>query len=157
MSWIVELCSVCHKRMRNWYEFRGHVETCGHKTFKLPEKEMTLTEQVFRKMLWTRKEDFNLNKYVWLDPEGNSYDELPDIDDEWEVTAKWLVAFMRGKECGYAVTPVDDIEVFAWGDFKSSGVPGMEDVFYFNPIKQVEIKDDNIAEAACKAFMEVEL
>jgi len=126
---------------------------------------MTLTEQVFRKMGWELhieeeldNDDGHHKKHVWWNTvEGNhhfalwfraeeAYKHLPPIDSQWEVTAKWLVPFMREKNWLYRVT---SLGTFAWHntpDFPDDGIA-----------HKAEIKDDNIAEAACKTFMEVEL
>lgn len=104
------------------------------------EEEMTLTEQVFRKMGW-----LYADKY-WSHPDSDIYceDKVPPISSSWEVCAKWLVPFMGDNGYQYDI----------WTVAKSIKI------YYFRWDTQntpTEIKDDNIAEAACKAFMEVEL
>lgn len=110
---------------------------------------MILDEQVFRKMGW---ED-HITNY----PEDGCYwknkntreviasDELPPISSQWEVCAKYLVPFMRERGWSYWIEEFIMDIVFKWGNLELN-------TSYF-----VKIQNDNIAEVACKAFMEVEL
>lgn len=109
---------------------------------------MTLTEQVFRKMGWTHKGKNDIN-WGWYDNDFTYYscDELPPIDSQWEVTAKYLVPFMRERGWNYRIT---SLGTFAWEPLLR--IYGEDAVAH-----KTEIKDDNIAKAACLAFMEVEL
>jgi len=120
---------------------------------------MTLREQVFRKMGWKHHTEYlpgcvagESIKGYWSPPDfdGNNFEccvfQLPPIDEQWEVTAKYLVPFMRLYE--YNISGGDDFNWVLISERK-----------YDEPLSSgyAEIKDDNIAEAACKAFMEVEL
>jgi len=67
-------------------------------------------------------------------------DDLPVLEEQWEVCAKYLVPFMYLRNCDYIFG-----SRFEWENMDG------------HTIGSAEIKDDNIAEAACKAFMEVEL
>ena len=87
---------------------------------------------------------------AWESPDGETYKPLPPIDSQWEVTARFLVPFMRQRGFNYCV------DGYSWKlgmrfnwQGQLEGQPYQE--------SDAEIKDDNIAEAACKAFMEVEL
>ncbi len=126
---------------------------------------MTLIEQVFRKMGFSIKRGSLSDWYYWIDYDGievdlvtGSFDDerineadvikiLPKIDSQWEVTAKYLVPFMRRKGYIYNIPLLNPLE-FWWVPDKN-----YED----EKVKSAKIKDDNIAEAACKAFMDVEL
>ena len=115
---------------------------------------MTLDEKVFRKMGWTQtqeaiREGIGVSfVYFWKPPGLYDFNrlikELPPISSSWEVCAEYLVPFMGGK--GYEWTAQgfkQDSNVMHflwWGDEDSSCA---------------KIKDDNIALAACEAFMEV--
>jgi len=118
---------------------------------------MTLTEQVFRKMGYHTMKDDDGNPYCWLNAEGRNdigiipaddngwCNRLPPIDSQWEVCAKYLVPFMRerpGKWEWEVFINMLGQKMFIWKDIQAVGII---------------IKDDNIAEAACEAFMEVEL
>ena len=125
--------------------------------------EAELREQVFRKMGW-RKKPFTLDsgkviENLYWDITATEFDTekmyppllLPPIETSWEVCAKYLVPFMR--ERGYSWTAT----VYQFSDRLHSD-------FHFEwwhetktTVYESDIKDDNIAEAACKAFMEVEL
>jgi len=93
-----------------------------------------LREQVFRKMGYWNADG------LWIDSDDDTSIgiELPPIDSQWEVTAKYLVPFMREKGYEYDISGAGSY--FGW-----------EESTY------AEIKNDNIAEAACKAFIEVSL
>ena len=103
---------------------------------------MTLREQVFRKMGYWNADG------LWIDSDDDTSIgiELPPIDSQWEITAKYLVPFMRDKGFDYQIViwPTN-MEVFKFGNL-------LKNISY-----HAIIKDDNIAEAACKAFMKVEL
>ncbi len=117
---------------------------------------MTLREQVFRKMGYKDgdwKEDdgsgHGRNNTIrgLVSPDGEyefEYDDLPELSSQWEVTAKYLVAFIRERGFVYEIK----IPFFYWINRE------LDDN---NRWHEAEIKDDNLAEAACKAFMEVEL
>lgn len=110
---------------------------------------MTLTEQVFRKMGFVELDNGSwLRKYSYegVNYGGEIFKELPPIDSQWEVTAKYLVPFMIKRKSQYAITPHEGTYHFEW-------VHSELDTTYGH----AEIKDDNIAKAACKAFMEVSL
>ena len=104
-----------------------------------------LNEAVARKMGW---ED-HITNY----PEDGPYwknkitgaviasDELPPISSSWEVCAKFLVAFMRERGYTYYILTTGD---FAWR---------RKDHY----VVIAEIKDHDLALAACETFMEVKL
>lgn len=119
---------------------------------------MTLTEQVFRKMGAEIKPDYKykgdgiacwilndkiISNSVYLDKYSRDL-KLPPIDSQWEVCAKYLEKFMQEKPRSYSYH-INDYCEFLWFD-NNTGKK-----------YKVEIKDDNIAQAACLAFMEVEL
>lgn len=116
---------------------------------------MTLIEQVFRKMGYIRKDDGH--KIFWSHPDlayGENklfLEPLPLIDSQWEVCAKYLVPFMRERLFDYDITnnPIP-LKRFRWGDIEDG-------VVCWNTKWSAEIKDDNIAKAACEAFIEVSL
>jgi len=113
--------------------------------------EAELTEQVFRKMGWEKitwvKDLSYIDNGDWIHPDKDGrVQELPPIDSQWEVTAKYLVPFMREKGYKYNL----ESDGYFWWVTKNSRRMWIRD-------QGEEIKDDNIAEAACKAFMEVEL
>ncbi len=122
-----------------------------------------LNTRVFRKIGWTYSSYANhpAGVFHWFAPNKSKledgFKELPPISSSWEVCAKFLGEFMEQKHYFYEIKYEDDIEFFMWGIFNDSGVPGMEDVFYFNYKTKAEIINHGIAEAACEAFMEVEL
>jgi len=99
--------------------------------------EAELKEQVFKKMGWNGQDG------LWVGPLGKHsvLRGLPPIDSQWEVTAKYLVPFMMEKGWDYDIMYAKE---FRWCHTDHDRL-------------KAEIKDDNIAEAACKAFMEVEL
>ena len=70
----------------------------------------------------------------------------PPIETTWEVTAQYLVPFMREKGYQYECGDLDGVFSFWWFD-EINGYGH----------KKAEIKDDNLALAACEAFMEVEI
>jgi len=106
---------------------------------------MILREQVFRKMGWQLKTYNGIGelKYEagWYDNDFTYYRELPPIDSQWEVCAKYLAPFMREKDYEYHISKAGD---FWWSD------NGASQQFAI-------VEDDNIAKAACEAFMEVAL
>lgn len=136
------------------------------------EEEMTLTEQVFRKMgaelkiVPDRVHPFcnywawHLNNKQIAQEYARGKDEkpphlansLPPISSSWEVCAKWLVPFMEEagfswvtrKTLGWAATG-SKMKYFVWDNTEQ------------NTILEFVIVKNDIAEAACKAFMEVEL
>jgi len=123
-------------------------------------ENLELREQVFMKMgaVWIRPDPINRpNSYSWvmdnfeisirLPDEEPAPRILPPIETTWEVTAKYLVPFMRGKG-------------WSWDKQNSFGMTGHKEWFIWretkNPIR-AEIINDNIALAACEAFMEVSI
>ena len=76
------------------------------------------------------------------------FDNLPPIETSWEVCAEYLVPFMREKGWGLhiSISEGDQESYFNWGrNDKPPFAVG------------VDIVDDNIPLATCKAFMEVKL
>jgi len=114
---------------------------------------MTLCEQVFRKMGWKLEPDERPEcdgiSWWWSadKKDGGYFQELPLIDSQWEVTAKYLVAFMREREYYWIVHIKFGVLTFKWMRRSKEYMRDYE----------FEIIDDNIAEAACKSFMEVSL
>ena len=119
---------------------------------------MTLDEKVFRKMGYTSedwKEDDgsghgrNDTIYGLMSSSGDKkfeFDELPPISSQWEVCAKYLVPFMKERDWRYEVCEYDGGLSFWWFD-EINGYGH----------KASPVKGHNHAEAACKAFIEVEL
>lgn len=101
--------------------------------------DLELREKVFRKM--NRLAYFWTDEHLWS--KGESAGHLPPIEKDWQVTAEYLVPFMRGRGWMYSVFFSGD---FCWemqgGKYQSS---------------VTEITNDNIARAACEAFLRVEL
>ncbi len=120
------------------------------------KKKMTLNERVFRKMGagWKKYDhpDEPLDYQCWVlngetispytrhDDERWRARQLPPISSSWEVCAKYLVPFMREKGFWYSIYNTH----FWWMCENEKHI-------------QAEIIDHKISEAACKAFMEVEL
>ena len=118
-----------------------------------------LNTRVFRKMGWERlhKNDLPhpemlIEEYHWCSKpkdilSGVVINKLPPISSSWEVCAEYLVPFMREREFYYFVSYMSgsDFPFFSWEH---------EDL---NMIRQIKIKNDNIALAACEAFMEIKL
>jgi len=107
-------------------------------------------------MLGLRMEEiilFFATGYFWVmhdEPKPKSDPKkLPPIETTWEVAAEYLVPFMRGK--GY-VMEIREGSLLSWlGTREVVNLDGPPNVFY------AEIKNDNLALAACEAFMEVNL
>jgi len=119
---------------------------------------MTLREQVFRKMGWQLIPELSEGTNYF--PKGNYWcgKEWPPIDSQWEVTAKYLVPFMREKKnrnggYTYSIEPY----VGLYGENEERHFMQFEWCHEDFGAYTAKIKDDNIAEAACKAFMEVKL
>jgi len=114
---------------------------------------MNLREQVFRKMGgWTYLEKSEFGPAQWTDG-NNGYYELPPIDSSWEVCAKYLVPFMREKGYEYNIKSHSthcNQKSFEWLELGTT-----EDMILC--VTSAEIIDDKLPEAACKAFMEVNL
>jgi len=115
---------------------------------------MTLCEQVFRKMEWSFV-DYELGvEAYWEAPTGETgLYGLPPIDSSWEVTAKYLVRFMREKGYEYNIKSHSthcNQKSFEWLKLGTT-----EDMIFC--VTSAEIIDDKLPEAACKAFMEVKL
>jgi len=83
--------------------------------------------------------------YLSGDVSPPRFKELPPIDSQWEVCAKYLVPFMREKGYEYNL----ESDGYFWWITRNNKKMWIR-------IQGAELKDDNIAEAACKAFMEVE-
>jgi len=83
---------------------------------------------------------------VWDTSFTGCDDELPPISSSWEVCAKYLVPFMREKGWEFICEG-------KYTDNKDYRQAGWENTY----IAGVAIKDDNLALAACEAFMEVKL
>ena len=103
---------------------------------------MTLDEKVFSKMGFKFKNTgYNLGLYG---PDETYYGTpTPPISSSWEVCAEYLVPFMRERNYRYQITKTGD---FWWESYSHKDEP-----------YGAEIIDHKISEAACKAFMEVEL
>lgn len=111
---------------------------------------MTLDEKVFRKIGYTIKESRNQIWNLWYDGKYKPMLYVREgrrIISSWEVCAKYLVPFMRERGFKYHIPdPTEEYEDhwFWWRN-------------YITEARCEKIKDDNIALAACEAFMEVEL
>ena len=119
-------------------------------------ENLELREQVFRKMgcvlenLYSDEFEYE-SYYIWRKPEWRGTDQwwknLPPIETTWEVTAKYLVPFMRGNG-------------WSWDKQNSFGMTGHKEWFIWretkNPIR-AEIINNDLARAACEAFMEVSI
>ena len=111
---------------------------------------MTLDEKVFRKMGWDYcvGKDHKPHEPFWVAPDGPQaiYKELPPISSVWEVCAKFLVLFMAQKKYYYLI---DNNPYMFRGKFHWRGP--------YEKSISAEIKNDDLAEAACKSFMEIKL
>ncbi len=116
------------------------------------QPNLKLREAVFRKMGWKLKADTNINskhysELFWWTPSGVRYkeDELPPIETDWSVTAQFLAAFMRERGFDWEVStyPYNEGKYFVWIGKRLDGT--------------ADIHNDNISEAACRAFLEVQL
>lgn len=105
---------------------------------------MTLREQVFRKMGWSFKTIHGCSRWVGVSS-GVPFNELPLIDEQWEVCARYLVPFMRER---FGVDWYVRVRN-KYGKFFCWAKPGYESKGECN------VENHNIAEAACKAFLEV--
>jgi len=134
---------------------------------------MTLTEQVFRKMGILEISEVANGRYWKINGDvigkifskkymGSAAQSLPSIDSQWEVTAKWLVPFMRERGIDWFISNrkhySDEThcnEIFHWQVplTDEAQLKAGYDVDWI----EAEIIENNIAEAACKAFMEVSL
>ena len=118
-----------------------------------------LNKKVFKKLGWIYSifVDHPAGIFKWYPPNEFDFDkgfkELPPISSTWEDCAKYLVPFMRGKG-------------FNWGTEYGAPMGGgpydgqqLHEFYWHHTGKFVTvfIENDNIAFAACKAFMEVEL
>ena len=123
---------------------------------------MTLNEKVFRKMGYEVKYHEEGGMYYLADSTGKQVEvyqgiyfdiastkegalvTLPPIETSWEVCAEYLVPFMRGNNYHWYIPAPRRGEPikFIWVTGRNS---------------EAEIHNDNIALAACKAFMEVEI
>lgn len=124
--------------------------------------DLELREKVFRKMGWEVKFSHNSTEgyeyYRWIKDgkilndivfhEGDQGDEvvLPPIETDWQITAKYLVPFMRDMEAGWYIR-----EKNQWGHFFCWAKVG------FQPRGTAKIIEANIPRAACEAFLEVKL
>ena len=114
------------------------------------QPDLELREKVFIKIEWEQLDAGRDTDDLWWwkkdKSDGGYFQELPPLEITWEVCAEFLVPFMREKGFDYQIViwPTD-MEVFKFGNL-------LKNISY-----HAEIKDDNIALAACKAFMEVEL
>ena len=115
---------------------------------------MTLDEQVFRKIGWVT----NDHDSFWRHPDkecGTRYGHLlPPIELKWEVTVKYLVPFM--KKIKWSRYTIKDNK-FTW-QMDSEIMPHWTDAdLLIDTSHSAEVKDDNIAFAACEAFMKLKL
>ena len=109
------------------------------------QEEVENDDGIHKKHVWWNPITGNHNFALWYEVE-NASEHLPPVEISWEVCAEYLVAFMRDQNCEWAVSqnPMSIGKDFVWYGCQHGD-------------KGEEIKDDNIALAACKAFMEVEL
>lgn len=117
--------------------------------------DKSLDEQVFRKMGWEWIEptvDTPVAEPYWAydgKVQTLDYEGFPPISSVWEVTAKYLVPFMRERGWLYEIRMDGQGNIaFAWQDNIDAGAT---EYIY------AEIKNDDLALAACESFMEVEL
>ena len=126
---------------------------------------MTLHEQVFRKIGAEIKPDPEYKGgeiYCWIlngQVISNSVHlekyrdslTLPPVSSQWEVCAKYLVPFMRERGFDYHIQNFETRlgKYFCW-----HGQPERSTEFQN---RQAKILRNDIAEAACKAFMELKL
>ena len=124
------------------------------------KEDLELREAVFKKIgfyqedlyfgalketypVW-RKEGWDRNDW---------WQNLPPIETDWQVTAEYLVKYMREKGWDYEIwqyTKKEEMpKQFCW--LQEPDNNGMRSDTWH------EIQNDNIAEAACRAFLEVEL
>ena len=124
--------------------------TTDHKCLQMrlaEENKMTLREQVARKMgweqiVWTKGLNY-IDNGDWIHPDKTErLEELPNWDESWEVCAKYVVAFMRERELAYGIR----FGIFYWHCL----IDGEDKA-------KTKIHNDDLAKAACEAFMEVEL
>ena len=125
------------------------------------KQNLELREKVFRKMGWEVKYSHTNNegeKYYRWEKKGKKLNNivfhledaggevvLSPIEIDWAITAKYLVAFMSQVSTGF--TNDGYFYEILSGEF-----------FWFSDgyikVSKAEIINDNISEAACKAFME---
>lgn len=74
---------------------------------------------------------------------------LPLIADQWEVSAKFLVPFLEERDYFYQIIPGEEI-----GNLPKLYFMWKKEMHGF---EAAEIKNHNIAGAACKAFMDMKL
>lgn len=133
--------------------------------------DKSLDQRVFEKMGWEYKLLQHPNVpgdlgYGWVLSAGQFFTKLPPISSSWEVCAKFLVGFMRQKgyifriqlntKNSYMLT----YNLEKQDDWIMGPKDTMLNITEENPDWweiETEIKDDNIAFAACEAFMEVKL
>lgn len=142
---------------------------------------MTLREQVFRKMGWEPehhrddlyrwvKDGVRLNSIVATKQEIGDEVMFPPIDEQWEVCAKYLVSFMRERNYRMSVNYREysnrkkDCYEFCWyqlHDTEKSEMLLLYSEYMDVPRNKMSCEfiglSKNIAEAACKAFLGVEL
>jgi len=122
-------------------------------TFK---QDLKLRESVFRKMGWEKvvwsKEKGRHKNGKWVHPDNFiELEALPPIETSWEVCTEYLVSFMDNKGWKYRL----EDNKFVWA---RKELPHYTYADYGIQFAVTEtIKNDNIALAACQAFMEVEI
>ncbi len=111
------------------------------------EPDLELREKVFGKMGWTRDDYYG----IWIHSSSKKFfKKLPPIETTWEETVR-LIKWMRKRGYDYIAHGYDN---FSWGKVRTIISPPYK---FMSIFKKVKIIDDNIAFAACKAFLEVEL
>lgn len=125
------------------------------------KSDLELRQAVFEKMGYEYIDMIGGNPYGWFYPKptdgryyGNrhaGFTELPPIETSWEVCAKYLVPWMRERGFGYEIMVYNDKlgHYFFWYGQVVNGE--------FQDRCRAEIQNDNLALAACEAFMEVEI
>lgn len=119
------------------------------------QEDLELRKRAFEKMGWSfipeRERWCQGNGPIDSPVKGDDPNALPPIETSWEVCAERLALFMKGKGWTYTIENHDLKKAgwkmyFVWWDY--AGINGWE---------KKEIINDNIARAACEAFLEVEL
>lgn len=115
------------------------------------KENLELRRSVFEKMGWELNSGKHFTFWKYPDMPELTFENviyrnnLPKIETDWQVTAQYLVPFMREKGFVYAIEESHFIWIYVGCDNSD-----------ISPI-EIKIIDNNLPLAACKAFMEVEL
>ena len=118
------------------------------------QPDLELREKVFIKMEWEQLDAGRDTDDLWWwkkdKSDGGYFQELPPIETSWEVCVEYLVPFMRERGIKWDIVNSrrpNTGRLFCWREKSTAEFLD----------KGLEIHNDNIALAACEAFMEVEM